>query len=182
MANHRLPDQTGKRFGRLVVLSEIRGGGVRLRCLFRCDCGVEFEKSHGDVASSVKQGHAPCCPKCFSNGSAERCGNRFRTHGLTRTKLYSVHRQMHQRCYNPKSADYPGWGGRGIRVCDEWRSLHAFIAWANTHGYLAGLTIERLDNNGNYEPSNCTWIPNTEQWRNIRPRRKRESSTPSLSS
>lgn len=173
MPNKRLPDQTGKRFGKLVVLSEIRDGITRLRCLFRCDCGNEFVKAHGDVAVSDRRGCVPCCRDCFRAGSAERMGNRMRTHGLSRSKLYDVHRQMLQRCHNAQCRDYPEWGGRGIRVCEAWHDRVVFMDWAHANGYASGLTIERLNNNGHYEPSNCAWIPNNEQWKNKRPRRSR---------
>ncbi len=181
MANRRLPDQTGKRFGKLVVLSEIREGQPRLQCVFRCDCGAEFMKSHGDVAVSVSRGHVPSCRQCHSRNNGKRCGDRFRTHGITRTKLYSVHRQMVQRCHNEIHRDYAGWGARGIRVCDEWRDRNVFIAWAHANGYRDGLTIERVNNNGNYEPGNCKWIPNADQAKNRRQRRKRESHSSPVS-
>lgn len=172
MAAYRLPDQIGKRFGKLVVLEEIREG--RLKCLFRCDCGTEFIKSHGDVKSSVTAGHCPSCWDCCLRGRSERLRQIKRTHGLSKTKLYGVHRQMLQRCYNVRCKDYPAWGGRGIRACDEWRDLRAFIAWALTNGYREGLTIERVNNDGHYEPANCTWIPNAQQCLNTRPRRSRK--------
>lgn len=90
------------------------------------------------------------------------------THGLSKFKLYDVHRQMLKRCYDSNSKDYPGYGGRGISVCKEWNDVHAFFNWAYKSGYKEGLTIERIDVNGNYCPENCTWIENKMQGRNTR--------------
>jgi hypothetical protein len=74
---------------------------------------------------------------------------------------------MMSRCYRKKDIHYKAYGGRGIVVCDEWKNnAKAFIDWAITHGYSDDLTIERIDVNGNYEPSNCTWIPMSEQYKN----------------
>ena len=85
-----------------------------------------------------------------------------------RRKLYDVWRQMHRRCYSPACKDFPAWGGRGITICQEWHDVRAFCAWAESAGYAAGLTIERVDVNGNYEPGNCRWIPNEKQASNTR--------------
>ena len=91
------------------------------------------------------------------------------THGKTGTDLYKKWTSMKSRCYNPNSTGYRNYGGRGITTCDEWRmDFMSFYNWANENGYKEGLTIERVDNDGKYEPSNCKWITSKEQRRNQR--------------
>ena len=99
---------------------------------------------------------------------------RNRVHGLCldengkKTRLYTVWSRMRQRCSDKNSSDYDRYGGRGISVCDEWMDYKNFHDWAMTKGYKEGLTIERTDNDGNYEPSNCKWITLEAQARNKR--------------
>ena len=103
----------------------------------------------------------------------ELVGNRFTTHSKSKKRLYRTYHHMKERCYSPKAKGYVDYGGRGISICDEWLSdFESFYDWAVSHGYSDELSIDRIDVNGNYEPSNCRWATNTEQERNKRHTRK----------
>ena len=117
------------------------------------------------------------CPYCqkevvrqLSNGkSAKSCGciPKNYKHGEINTKLYGVWRGMKQRVLNPKCKDYKDYGGRDISICHAWQDDYiAFKTWSLNNGYTEGLTIDRKDNNGNYEPSNCQFVTSTENNRN----------------
>ncbi|MBV7505644.1 hypothetical protein KW850_10290 [Bacillus sp. sid0103] len=90
-------------------------------------------------------------------------------HGLSKTRIHGLWRKVIDRCTNPNASNYHNYGGRGISICHEWRTdFMNFYSWAIDNGYQEGLSLERIDVNGNYEPSNCKWIELREQCRNKR--------------
>ena len=91
-------------------------------------------------------------------------GDRTRTHGMTGSRMYMSWSGMKCRCFNKKNPAYNHYGGRGITVCDEWKQdFMNFYNWSIENGYTDELTIDRINNNGNYEPSNCRWTDMTQQ-------------------
>ena len=90
-------------------------------------------------------------------------------HGLSSKKLYSVWKAIKQRCYNSKNQDYCNYGLRGIKMCEEWKNDYIkFHKWSIKNEYVEGLSLDRIDVNGNYEPNNCRWVTNKQQANNKR--------------
>jgi len=150
----------GMHFGQWSVIAydgSSKYGNRMFRCA--CDCGSVRSVS----ARELHRGLSLSC------GHASRfTGVENRTHGKCETKLYKVWSSMKARCSNSKDKAYPNYGGRGIFVCEEWLQFEPFYKWAMANGYKTGLTIERKNNGGNYEPSNCMWIPKGDQSNNTR--------------
>lgn len=136
--------------------SRTKGGSVASLCV--CDCGTQSE---------VRNRH-------LVTGKSKSCGCKsitlraksLETHGLSKTKLYHRWESMKLRCSSHATERWPRYGGRGIRVCDEWQAFSPFAEWAFANGYSPELSLDRIDNDGHYEPNNCRWVGRSEQQRN----------------
>lgn len=156
-------DLRGRRFGLLKVVSRNRKktGGEYWDC--RCKCG----NTKTVLASNLLTLKTQSCG-CLQK---QRASEATRTHGESKTRLYGIWKGMRNRCYNPNVRSYKDYGGRGIVVCQEWQEYEGFRKWALENGYDDTLTIERKNCDGNYEPTNCEWIPLPEQGKNTRKNR-----------
>jgi len=162
-------DIVGERFGKLIVVEYI-GFEWDEKCeqkykkynyYCQCDCGNKKVA----IRHHLKCGNTRSCG-CLKYEVVNKGNTR---HGLKDEKLYGVWNSIKNRCYNPHVEAYHNYGGRGVEVCDKWKNdFLSFYNWAMSNGYKKGLSIDRINNDGNYEPVNCRWVDSQTQNENTR--------------
>lgn len=158
MFNKTFKNLTNQKFGYLtaICLDSQKSTKKNKYWICRCDCG----KTRSLLTSQLTLGKVTSCG----------CQNpRTKKHNIIKShrRLYSIYSSMIARCHNPKSISYKYYGGKGIAVCDEWKnSFENFAKWSDLNGYNDTLSIDRKDNSKGYCPSNCRWIPLSEQSNN----------------
>lgn len=154
----------GDKRGKLITCGSQFKIGSEWRVVCECDCGNVVVVS----ANSLRQGKTTSC-RCFAN---ELTAERSTLHGYARRghtkRIYRIFRAMKNRCRNPNSLDFKYYGGRGIKICDDWSRFESFRDWAFAHGYTDELTIDRIDPDGEYCPANCQWVTRSENSQRVR--------------
>lgn len=158
MAGKLRNDLTGMKFGYLTALhrSNDKGNGKKpvVKWVCECKCGKII---------SVKS-------DALLSGHTVSCGCKKITHhesyGKRKTRLYNIWKCMRQRCMNPNNPNYLHYGGKGVMICDEWMDYAKFKRWAEENGYSEDLSIDRINVDGNYSPSNCRWADGKTQANN----------------
>ena len=156
----------GETFNHLTIISlhhtrRTPNGTIRYYMNCVCDCGNKCIKG----LNQIRNGHVKSC------GCSR--GENLRKLAYNNKTLATILTAMKQRCYNVNADNYSRYGGRGIKVCDEWLAdSDSFIIWATVNGYKKGLQIDRIDTDGNYEPNNCRWVSNRVNSWNKRNNRK----------
>ncbi|MED3952609.1 hypothetical protein P4603_10965 [Priestia aryabhattai] len=156
-------DLTGKKFKMFTVLElskeKDKNGKKKWKC--KCECGSIRYILAQDLMREKGQKSCGC-------NLAQSIRQARTTHGMSKERLYDIWFAMKNRCTNPHDFNYKYYGGRGIKVCKEWLVFEEFMKWSLENGYEKKLSIDRIDVNGNYEPSNCQWVTHKVQMNNTR--------------
>lgn len=156
------PIQIGERNGSLQVMERLHKAGINWMYRLRCDCGTEIVRSN-----STLRHHKSCAACGHQLGAIKR-----RKHGASgrtgKGNLYSVWQGMKGRCENPNHSAYRWYGAKGVTVCSEWRDFIGFQAWALREGWQRGLTLDRIDANKGYSPTNCRLTTQSQNSKNMR--------------
>jgi len=148
MSNNKHEYIIENKYGDLILKRLFRDKNNRLCAYAVCDiCGRDKNLRATDL---FRKENTSCMCKIIK-------------HGMDSTKIYSIYHNMKYRCYNDSCKAYKNYGGRGIKICEEWlNSFESFYKWSIENNYIEGLSIDRINNDGNYEPNNCQWITKSE--------------------
>ena len=162
--NKKMNDISGEKFGRLTAIKPCgKNKWKNIMWLCKCDCGKEHMATEG----KLKQGKVRSCG-CLAK---EMHIKQLETHGLTtggKPRTFIIWNGMKARCLNPKNDSYKSYGARGIKICDEWMKFENFHNWAIANGYNDNLSLDRIDNDDDYKPSNCQWVTPSENYKKQR--------------
>lgn len=161
MPGRKAHNLIGQRFHRLVTIERVPNRGTSTMWKCRCDCDT-IVVVHSKY---LRNGRTRSCG-CLRRETAAHQGRIQATHGMSKTPTYQVWGAMRSRCLNPRHPRFVDYGGRGIQVCERWDSFENFLA--DMGEAPTGLELDRIDNNGNYEPSNCRWATHQQQMQNRR--------------
>lgn len=165
----KLNDLTGQRFGRLLVKHHLEFINHKTYWICLCDCGREVKGRSDQLLS----GNTRSCGCLFVEASKKA---KFKKHGLSKSPIHHIYRNIKDRCNNPKNKNYHLYGGRGIKISEHWLGENGFINFYNDMGDRPkGTSVDRINNDGNYEPGNCRWATTKQQANNRRKPNKRKA-------